>query len=82
MIRTPMSFDRLGGYRTIEQGEVVIRLDIVRRTRHGGVQTIVSRIREQHARRCCEAVEIRRAAETMAAPTYRSGYGNPIPPAA
>lgn len=65
MIRSPRSFDRFGGYQAVEQGKLVLRLDIVR-----GKQTIVSRIHVQHARRCCEAAEIRQAADAMAAPTF------------
>ena len=73
MIRTPRSFDRLGGYRTIEQGAVVIRLDIVRTPPNARqAQTIVCRLHETHARRCLEAVELRQAAEMINAPTFPS----------
>jgi hypothetical protein len=65
VIRSPRSFDRFGGYQAVEQGKLVLRLDIVR-----GKQTIVSRIHVAHARRCCEAAEIRHALETMSAPTF------------
>jgi len=65
MIRQPRSFDRFGGYRCLEQGVVVIRLDIVRRR-----QTIVSRIFEAHARRVCEAHEVAAGEQALAAPTY------------
>lgn len=75
MIRPSRSFDRHGGYRTLEHGRVVIRIDEVRRG-----QYVTSRIYENHARRVCEVKEFLTVAEINNAPTFPRSPD--LPPAA